>query len=74
MNEAAKKTRGASVDRTYIKSEFLVEKPRYTSINQIKANDKVEARKKVNLTHQVHEQKDEVGAPSLGYVHNPKIT
>ena len=67
-HEVTKKNlRGASVDRTYIPSEFLKENPRFTSINQIKANDKIEARKKVNLTNSVHDQKDEVGAPSLAW-------
>ena len=68
-----KQLRGHSLDRSYVKSEFLKENPRFTSINQIKANDKIEARRKVNLTDGVHEQKDEVTSPGLSYIHNPKI-
>ena len=74
LNESAKKNiRGDSLTKTYIKSEFLIEKPTHTSINQIKANDKIQARKRVNLTDGVHDQKDEVGAPSLNYIVNPKM-
>ena len=73
-NETVKKNiRGNSLGKTYIRSEFLIEKPTYTSINQIKEKDKVDARKKVNLTNEIHEQKDEVGAPSLNFIQNPKM-
>ena len=43
------------------------------SIKQRIENDKVEARKRANLTDKIQEQKDEVKAPSLSFVENPKI-
>ena len=62
------------MDKPYIHSEFYQQgKPRFTSIKQRIENDKQEARKKVNLTDVVQDQKDEVGAPSLTFVSNPKI-
>ena len=50
-DEAKKLYRGSSVDKTYIRSEFFKDNPRFTSIGQKKANDAVEARKAVNLTN-----------------------
>ena len=68
-----KAIRGSSLGKTYVRSEFLTEAPRFTSINQIKEHNRQDARKKCNLTDQIHEQKDEVKPPGLSYIQNPKI-
>ena len=68
------KYRGSSVDKKYIRSEFFNENPRFTSIKQIREHDAIEARKAVNLTNATHDQKDEVGAPSLAFIKKPAIS
>ena len=73
-NQAMKNAiRGSSLGKTYVRSEFLTEAPKFTSINQIKEQNRQNARKSCNLTDQIHEQKDEVKPPGLAYVQNPKI-
>ena len=73
-NEAAKNAiRGSSLGKTYVRSEFLTEAPKFTSINQIKEQNRQNARKNCNLTDQIHEQKDEVKPPGLSYIQNPKV-
>ena len=62
-----------SDERPYIKSEFNIEKPRFTSIKQRQEQDRREARRKVGLTDVLHEQKDEVKEPSLSFVSKPKF-
>ena len=70
-----KRQKYQSMDKPYIQSEFYGQggKPRFTSIKQRQENDKQEARKRVNLTDAVHDQKDEVKAPGLSFINNPKI-
>ena len=69
-----KRTKSISVSiPTYIKSEFAVDNPTLTSIKQRQALEKVNARKSVNLTEVIHDPKDEVKAPSLDFVRQPKI-
>ena len=70
----SKRQKYQSVERPYIYSEFSKgNKPRFTSIQQRRENDKHEARKKAELTNVMQDQKDEVKAPSLAFVENPKI-
>ena len=63
-----------SSEKPYIYSEFTrTENPRFTSVDQRREHERQEARKAVNLTDVVQEQKDEVKAPSLAFIQNPKI-
>ena len=39
----------ASIEMPFIKSEFLVDNPKYTSIHQKKADEKKDARRKAGL-------------------------
>lgn len=39
----------AAIEMPYVKSEFLIEQPKYTSINQRKEEERREARKKAGL-------------------------
>ena len=59
--------------KTYVRSEYLIEKPIHTSINQRVAEDSVAARQKAGLTDVMQEMKDEVVASRqpLAYVQNP---
>ena len=55
-NEAAVKAmRGSSLGKTYVRSEFLTEAPKFTSIKQINEQKRQDARKKCNLTNQIHD-------------------
>jgi len=45
---------------SYVKSEFAVDNPAFTSIKQIAALNKVIARRNVSLTDVTQDQKDEV--------------
>lgn len=58
---------------SYIKSEFLVDKPKYTSINQRKEEEKRDARKKAGLEETITHVKDTNKDPSIGFVENPKL-
>ena len=58
---------------SYVKSEFSVDKPTFTSVRQRIALEKVEARRKVELTDVMQDAKDEVRAPSLEWKYYPKI-
>lgn len=57
----------------YIKSEFLIEKPKYTSINQRKEEERQEARKKAGLDPTITHVKDLTKDPTTQFVHNPKL-
>ena len=64
----------ASQDRTYIKSEYLLDKPpALTSIKQKRELSKVEARRREGLTDGIHDLKDTVREPSLNFITNPKM-
>lgn len=58
---------------SYVKSEFSVDNPTFTSVKQRKALEKIEARRKVELTDVTQDVKDEIRAPSLEYKYQPKI-
>ena len=61
-------------EKAYIYSEFSkTDKPRFTSIKQRFEQDRQNARKNVGLTDTIQDQKDEVNAPSLACIENPKI-
>lgn len=67
------RNRFASVERPYIPSEFNIASPPITSVKQRKAQELVAARRRENLTDEVHEQKDDIKHPSLAFVPQPKI-
>ena len=58
---------------TYVKGEFTIDNPALTSINQRQSLEKIQARRKVNLTDGTHDAKDEARAPSLDYIFSPQI-
>jgi len=58
---------------SYVKSEFSVDNPTFTSVKQRKELEKIEARRKVELTDVIQDVKDEIRAPSLEYKYQPKI-
>ena len=63
-----------SVEKPYIRSEFLSEKPpEVTSIKQRRQQSKVEARRREGLTDDTYDTKNEIKEPSLQYITNPKI-
>lgn len=52
----------------------MIDHPKYTSVIQIKADDKKEARKKANLEEEFVDVKNTVGIdPTLRYIEKPKI-
>ena len=65
-----------SLERKNVKNEFqnTAHKPRFTSINEKREFERQETRKKANLTNVIHDQKDEIKAPSLAFIHKPSIT
>jgi len=69
-----KRKQCTSTEKPYVLSEFNIQKPRFTSIKQRIENERQEARKKVNLTSVIQDQKDEAKAPTLAYIEKPKIT
>jgi hypothetical protein len=61
------------VEMKYIHSEYLIEKPQYTSINQKKEEDKCNARKKAGLTDTLVDIKVTSKDPTLNYIQNPTV-
>ena len=56
----------------YIKSEFLVEKPKYNSIRERKEDEIKVARQRVGLLETINHIKDTGKDPSLAYKEQPK--
>lgn len=56
----------------YIKSEFLVEKPKYNSIRERKEEEIRVARQRVGLMETIKDIKDNSKDPSLAYREQPK--
>jgi hypothetical protein len=62
------------VERRHLQSEFLIDNPKYTSIVQIKADEKKDARRKANLEEAFVDIKNTVGRdPTLRYIAKPNI-
>lgn len=61
----------SSVSRPYILSEFFVDKPKHTSMQQIKNEIKREARRKANLKPEADFSVDAKLPPTLKYVETP---
>jgi hypothetical protein len=57
----------------FIKSEFLVDNPKYTSINQRKEDEKREIRKKAGLDLEITHVKTTNKDPTVKYVQSPKV-
>lgn len=57
----------------YIKSEFLVDKPKYNSIKERKEEELRAARAKAGLLESTTDVKETSKDPGLKYVENPKI-
>lgn len=57
----------------FIKSEFLVDNPKFTSINQRKEEERKEARKKAGLDQIISDVKETNKDPTLKYIQNPKL-
>lgn len=57
----------------FIKSEFLIDKPKFTSINQRKEEEKQEARRKAGLEATITHVKNTEKDPTIKFVEDPKI-
>lgn len=55
----------------FIKSEFLIENPKYTSINQRKEEEKRNARRKAGLTDTNLDVKNTTKDPTLQFIDKP---
>ena len=62
----------SSVSRPFILSEFFVDNPKHTSMQQIKAEIKREARRKANLKEEPDFSVDDKLPPTLKYIETPK--
>ncbi len=56
----------------YIKSEYLIDQPKFTSINQKKEDERRDARRKAGLEPIHTEVKDITKDPTIKFVENPK--
>ena len=57
----------------FIKSEFLVDKPKYNSINQRREDQVKDARVRMGLEKVNNDIKETNKDPSLGFVEKPKV-